>query len=490
MVGIAPVAPDRIPEPLPEGLNLPLVITVQTDGPANFDRPAPVVFPNVPDPETGEILPPGSKSALWSFNHDTGLWEIGGPMTVSSDGLWITSDPGVGIRQPGWHGSRPGTSNRGGGGRPGGGGPDGPPDDDDCNDPDGCEEDDDPDPDPDDPDPDDDEKDCKTEAGLALSGIIQAQVAVATSVPRAIPGAGPEMTAVINGLAAQADSMIAPEQSGDFWEGAARNSVIATAGFIPNPYVSGAATYVGLLDTFSSLGDRLGALAGCAAPLPLNLEYDWDSVLSPGSLNRDEAKRQAIETLRIITASFDSSKFPMLAKMPRYLEIQFDYLQAAYDYYVAFYGSDVWLRQGLEQSDAVDAYIKLIFSKLVDNFAIGETEKNDILNSSIRPSGITDTDVNNLIDLLNDRSANGLSESDFNTIKSRIGTMTKMLQAIFDETPYDHPYFFGTTTWPLCGGKCSLPLQILHCSTPKGPRTTVAEAAERDPAAAEVPEPT
>jgi hypothetical protein len=128
--------------------------------------------------------------------------------------------------------------------------------------------------------------------------------------------------------------------------------------------------------------------------------------------------------------------------MPRYLEIQFDYLQAAYDYYVAFYGSDVWLRQGLEQSDAVDAYIKLIFSKLVDNFAIGETEKNDILNSSIRPSGITDTDVNNLIDLLNDRSANGLSESDFNTIKSRIGTMTKMLQAIFDETPYDHPYFF------------------------------------------------
>ena len=63
-----------------------------------------------------------------------------------------------------------------------------------------------------------------------------------------------------------------------------------------------------------------------------------------------------IETLRIITASFDSSKFPVLAKMPRYLEIQFDYLQAAYDYYVAFYGSDVWLRQGLEQSDAVDAY--------------------------------------------------------------------------------------------------------------------------------------
>jgi len=117
MVGIAPVEPDRIPEPLPEGLQAPLVITVQTDGPANFDRPAPVVFPNLPNPETGEILPAGSKSALWSFNHDTGVWEIGGPMTVSADGLTVSSDPGVGIRQPGWHLTWPGTSNGGGGAR-------------------------------------------------------------------------------------------------------------------------------------------------------------------------------------------------------------------------------------------------------------------------------------------------------------------------------------------------------------------------------------
>ncbi|MHB9009100.1 MAG: Ig-like domain-containing domain, partial [Limisphaerales bacterium] len=32
-VGIAPVAPDRIPSPLPPGLNFPLMITIQTDGP-------------------------------------------------------------------------------------------------------------------------------------------------------------------------------------------------------------------------------------------------------------------------------------------------------------------------------------------------------------------------------------------------------------------------------------------------------------------------
>ena len=106
-VGIAPVAPDRLPSPLPPGLNLPMVITIQTDGATNFDRPVPVSFPNLPDPVTGEKLPPGAKSALWSFNHDIGEWTIAGPMTVSEDGLSVRSDPGTGVRQPGWHGQRP-----------------------------------------------------------------------------------------------------------------------------------------------------------------------------------------------------------------------------------------------------------------------------------------------------------------------------------------------------------------------------------------------
>ncbi len=125
-VGIAPVPPDRLPEKLPPGLNFPLVITVQTDGPANFDRPVPVRFPNLPDPVTGKKLAPGAKSALWSFDHDTGRWEIQGPMTVSADGKFIESDPGVGIRQPGWHGTQPGTPGDGPGGPPE------PPDPDDC----------------------------------------------------------------------------------------------------------------------------------------------------------------------------------------------------------------------------------------------------------------------------------------------------------------------------------------------------------------------
>jgi hypothetical protein len=114
-VGIAAVPPDRLPERLPPGLNFPLVITVQTDGAQNFDRPVPVRFPNLPDPVTGVKLPPGAKTALWSFNHDTGKWEIQGPMTISEDGQFAVSDPGVGIRQPGWHGNAPGTAGGGGG---------------------------------------------------------------------------------------------------------------------------------------------------------------------------------------------------------------------------------------------------------------------------------------------------------------------------------------------------------------------------------------
>lgn len=109
MAGIAPVAPDRLPSPLPPGLALPLVITVQSDGATNFDRPVPLCLPNLPDPVSGQKLPPGAASALWSFNHDTGDWEVVGPMTVTPDGNFVKSDAGTGIRQPGWHGATPGS---------------------------------------------------------------------------------------------------------------------------------------------------------------------------------------------------------------------------------------------------------------------------------------------------------------------------------------------------------------------------------------------
>ena len=106
--GIAPVDPTRLPGKLPPELRFPLVITVQTEGGENFDQPVPAKFPNLPDPVTGETLPPGAKSALWSFNHDTGRFEVVGPATVTLDGLYQVTDPGVGIKAPGWHGVFPG----------------------------------------------------------------------------------------------------------------------------------------------------------------------------------------------------------------------------------------------------------------------------------------------------------------------------------------------------------------------------------------------
>jgi hypothetical protein len=112
-VGIAPVPPDRLPEPLPPGLSLPLVITIQTDGPENFDTPVPVRFPNLPDPVTGMLLGPGAKTVLWSFNHDTGRWEAQGLATITQDGLYAVTDPGVGVLQPGWHGVAPATPGEG-----------------------------------------------------------------------------------------------------------------------------------------------------------------------------------------------------------------------------------------------------------------------------------------------------------------------------------------------------------------------------------------
>lgn len=108
-VGLAPVDPDRLPGVLPDGLELPLVITVQTNCATNFDTPAGVCFPNL------NGLPPGADAALWGFNHDSGQWEIQAPMTVTQDGLLVCTEPGTGVRAPGWFGVQSGTSANGGG---------------------------------------------------------------------------------------------------------------------------------------------------------------------------------------------------------------------------------------------------------------------------------------------------------------------------------------------------------------------------------------
>ncbi len=115
---IIPVPSARLPAPLPPGLNHQLDIAVMAMGATAFDTPAPACFPNIPDATTGLTLPASSKSSLISFNHQSGRWEIGGAMTVSSDGRMVCTDPGVGIRAPGWHGQQPGSPGRGGPIRP------------------------------------------------------------------------------------------------------------------------------------------------------------------------------------------------------------------------------------------------------------------------------------------------------------------------------------------------------------------------------------
>ena len=94
---IVPVDPQRLPAPLPPNLDPQLVISIQAEGATTFDVPAPITFPNL----TG--LSPGEQALIFSFNHDAGRWETLGSGTVSPDGQTIASDPGVGIRAPGWH---------------------------------------------------------------------------------------------------------------------------------------------------------------------------------------------------------------------------------------------------------------------------------------------------------------------------------------------------------------------------------------------------
>ncbi len=97
-IQIAFVAPDRLPAPLPPGMNPSAVITIQTQGGADiFNQPVPLTAPNL------EGLAPGEKTMLWDFDHARGFFVPVGLATVSADGLTVTTDPGSGVVRPGWH---------------------------------------------------------------------------------------------------------------------------------------------------------------------------------------------------------------------------------------------------------------------------------------------------------------------------------------------------------------------------------------------------
>jgi hypothetical protein len=103
-LGISVVPPSLVADMLPPGLlQHTFDITVQAPDVALFTEPVAFSMPNVFNQA------PGTTMSLLSFDHTTGRLVIEGTMTVSADGKSVTTDPGVGITHPGWHGGTPGS---------------------------------------------------------------------------------------------------------------------------------------------------------------------------------------------------------------------------------------------------------------------------------------------------------------------------------------------------------------------------------------------
>ena len=120
-IGLSTVPAELVRDMLPPGiLQHSFDITIQALGVETFATPAALTFPNIFN------APSGEKLNLLSFDHTTGRLVIEGTGTVSADGLTISTDPGVGITHPGWHGWVPPSSSPSGGGPASGpGGPGG-----------------------------------------------------------------------------------------------------------------------------------------------------------------------------------------------------------------------------------------------------------------------------------------------------------------------------------------------------------------------------
>src|SRR5207237_4338712 len=84
-VGFSTVPPSLVRDMLPQGvMQLATTLTIQAPGVASFSTPLQVTFANIYG------APPGTKLDVYSFNHTTGLLEITGTATVSSDGRAVT----------------------------------------------------------------------------------------------------------------------------------------------------------------------------------------------------------------------------------------------------------------------------------------------------------------------------------------------------------------------------------------------------------------
>ncbi|MDY7093752.1 MAG: carboxypeptidase regulatory-like domain-containing protein [Acidobacteriota bacterium] len=96
VVSVTVVHGDKVPMVPNFGQQPRLVVTIQP-GFARFDPPARLTLPNV------DGLDPGAVTEMYSFDHDLFRFVTIGQGVVSEDGLTVTSVPGSGVIEAGWH---------------------------------------------------------------------------------------------------------------------------------------------------------------------------------------------------------------------------------------------------------------------------------------------------------------------------------------------------------------------------------------------------
>ncbi|MFO0747730.1 MAG: hypothetical protein U1F43_19005 [Myxococcota bacterium] len=95
-VSVTPVSFDQAPMAPIDGLQPRLLVTIQPPN-VKFDPPATFRIPN------SEGYAPGEKVTMFSYDHTIDEFVTIGTGSVSPDGTTIESDPGVGVREGGWH---------------------------------------------------------------------------------------------------------------------------------------------------------------------------------------------------------------------------------------------------------------------------------------------------------------------------------------------------------------------------------------------------
>jgi RHS repeat-associated protein len=95
-ITITSVPADRSPMPLPSGVIVPLLLTIQPGGSVP-SRPLELKFPNWQNAE------PGTVADMYFFDVTIGNWAVWGTGTVTEDGRQVVTNPGFGLPRFAWH---------------------------------------------------------------------------------------------------------------------------------------------------------------------------------------------------------------------------------------------------------------------------------------------------------------------------------------------------------------------------------------------------